>query len=50
MLMTGYAERLREAKLMRWEVLPKPCSSETLARAIVKALKGRDAADASTPA
>jgi len=44
LLMTGYAERLREAKLMRWEVLPKPCSSETLARAIVKALKGRGVA------
>jgi len=43
-LMTGYAERLREAKLMRWAVLPKPCSSETLARAIVKAVKGSDAA------
>jgi len=41
MLMTGYAERLGEAKLMRWEVLPKPCSAETLARAIVKALNGR---------
>jgi len=35
-LMTGYGERLREAKLMGLEVFPKPCSSGTLARAIAK--------------
>jgi two-component system NtrC family sensor kinase len=42
-LMTGYAERLREAIELRREVLPKPCSSETLAQAIVKAVSNQRA-------
>jgi len=41
--MTGYAERLREAIELRREVLPKPCSSETLAQAIAKAVSNQRA-------
>jgi CheY-like chemotaxis protein len=36
-LMTGYAARLQEAIQQSLEVLPKPCSFETLADAIAKA-------------
>ena len=42
-LTTGYAERLREAIELRREVLPKPCSSETLAQAIAKAVSNQRA-------
>jgi len=37
-LMTGYAGRLEQAVQQRFEVLPKPCSSEMLAAAIGRAL------------
>lgn len=41
LLMTGYAQRMDEITSMGFEVLPKPCSVETLAAAIARVASNR---------
>lgn len=48
-LMTGYAERLEQTIRAQLEVLPKPCSFETLVATIDKAVSRKREAVGLTP-
>ncbi|MCC6246545.1 MAG: response regulator, partial [Rubrivivax sp.] len=46
-LMTGYADRIEQARTRGHEVLPKPCSTPMLAEALARAFaRGAAVADA----
>lgn len=49
-LMSGYANRLDEAVAENFVVMPKPCSLDTLAETIEKALKHRPRSDGQSAA